>query len=231
MDLEAPFRAGSACEVVDSHAGLQRADDDRGGRPGGVRNLVSVRGRVDQSSTTAVSTEPARSSMQASRTRARRVILKSPGQSRGKGAALRSAAGAVQRGTHIIPVRRGPGVFAAGSAPSAQDRHPRSLRRRLRDAPLRRQPVVPVLPAREGQPSADAWPPTCCSIRILSDLHTCLKLLSARAVPQAGSAARRGSDSIPRSRRSCFAMGVRPFEVPVSYHSRSPAAREEAHLA
>ena len=136
----------------------------------------------------------------------------------GKGAALQSAA-AIATGTHLVPfdadLEYDPADLTAVLAPVLQGRSDVVFGTRLFGANTRYQSYRHAVGNRALTFAANVLFDVC-----LSDLHTCLKLLPVDLFTRLA-LSEEGFGLDTEITAKLLKRGIRPFEVPISYHSRS----------
>jgi len=150
-----------------------------------------------------------------------RAVIVTHAQNRGKGAALQTAARHAT-GTHLVPFdadfEYDPADLVAMLRPVIQRRCDVVYGTRLLGANTRYQSYRHALGNRALTIAANVLFDVC-----LSDLHTCLKLVPTHLFRELD-LAERGFGLDTEITAKLLRCGIKPFEVPVSYHSRSFAA-------
>jgi dolichol-phosphate hexosyltransferase len=149
----------------------------------------------------------------------RLVVLRHP-RNLGKGAAIQSAA-AVSTGTHLVPfdadLEYAPGDLIALMAPIASGRAEVVFGPRMFGVNTRYQSYRHAMGNRALTFAANVLFDS-----YLSDMHTCLKVLPVALFAEMDLSENGfGLDTEITAR--LLKLGIRPFEVPVSYYSRSIA--------
>lgn len=149
----------------------------------------------------------------------RLVVVRHP-RNLGKGAALHSAA-AVAAGTHLVPfdadLEYAPGDLVALMAPIASGRADVVFGPRMFGVNTRYQSYRHAMGNRALTLTANLLFDS-----YLSDMHTCLKVLPAALFAEMD-LSETGFGLDTEITAKLLKLGIRPFEVPVSYYSRSVA--------